>query len=478
MSLTGRLTVLAAGVSVFVAGYIYLYGNQPKPAVMLSSSDAVKVYLLDNGMKVLVQEDDRSNVVVSQVWYKVGASYEPEGKTGMSHVLEHMMFKGTPDYPSGQFSEIIALNGGRENAFTSKDYTAYFQRISSDRLELCLKLEADRMRNLVLDEAEFKKEVEVVKEERRLRTEDKPTSLTYEKFTATAFKTGSYHHPVIGWMEDLDAMTVADMRDWYNKWYAPNNATLVVSGNVKAEQVVELANKYFGRIDPQPVPEVADAIEQEQTEIRNIEVAIPAQISYLIMGYKVPSLTQANTPELKSDVYALEVLSGLLDGGNSARIMKNLVRGKEIASSAGASYNPYDRLNTIFLLSGLPSGKSNVAELKAALLAEIEKIKIELPDQVELDRVKAQVIAAKVYEKDSTFYQAMQLGILETTGLGWQRKDEYLEKVSAITPGQVQAVAIKYFTDATLTVAELKPLPMKNMKPARMKKAAGGRHAN
>lgn len=478
MNLTGRLTVILAGV-VLIAGasYFYWVNSEPAPAVMLSSTDSVKVYQLANGMKVLVQEDDRSSVVVSQVWYKVGASYEPKGKTGMSHVLEHMMFKGTPDYPSGKFSEIIALNGGRENAFTSKDYTAYFQRISSDRLELCLELEADRMKNLVLDEAEFKKEVEVVKEERRLRTEDKPTSLTYERFNALAFKTGAYHHPVIGWMDDLDNMTVTDMRNWYKKWYTPNNATLIVSGDVQAEQVVLLANKYFGTIEPQAVPKLQNKTEVVQSASRYLEVALPAQVPYLIMGYKVPSLTQANTAELDADVYALEVLAGLLDGGNSARLMKNLVRGREIASSASAGYNPYDRLNTVFLLSGLPSAKSNVVELKTALLNELEKLKLELPAQVELDRVKAQVIAANVYEKDSLFYQAMQLGILETTGLGWEKKDEYLEKISAITPEQVQAVAIKYFTEETLTVAELKPLPMDGME-RKASRSAGDRHGN
>ena len=455
-----RLIGIIAGVVLFVAAYIYFDQSKLEEPILLPSSEAVKVYQLANGLKVLVQEDDRASVVVSQIWYKVGASYEPEGKTGMSHVLEHMMFKGTPDYPSGEFSETIAINGGRENAFTSKDYTAYFQRIASDRLELCLELEADRMKNLVLAEAEFKKEVEVVKEERRLRTEDKPTSLTYERFNATAFKNGPYHHPVIGWMKDLDNMKVEDMRDWYNKWYAPNNATLIVSGDVKAEKVIELANQYFGRIKSQQIPEVAIQNEIPQQASRYIEVALPAQVPYVVLGFKVPSLTQAASAELKADVYALEVLSGLLDAGSGSRLTKNLIRGREIASSASAGYNPYDRLDTLFILSGLPAAKSNLSELKTALLEEVEKIKSELPSQAEIDRVKAQVIAASVYEKDSIFYQAMQLGILETTGLGWERKDEYLEKVSQVTPQQIQDVAIKYFIDQTLTIAELKPLPM------------------
>lgn len=472
-----RIIGVLAGVILFVAAYIFLEQTAPSEPVLLSSNDLVTVYQLSNGMKVLVQEDNRSNVVVSQVWYKVGSSYEPEGKTGMSHVLEHMMFKGTPDYPSGKFSEIIALNGGRENAFTSKDYTAYFQRIASDRLELCLQLEADRMTNLLLDEEEFKKEIEVVKEERRLRTEDKPTSLTYERFNATAYKTGAYHHPVIGWMQDLDNMTVDDMRDWYHKWYTPNNATLVINGDVKAEQVVKLANKYFGRLKAKPTPDPQLETDAPQQQRRYLEVALPAQVPYVLLGYKVPSLLQANTPELEADVYALEVLSGLLDGGNSSRLSKNLLRGDEIASSVGASYNPYDRLNTLFILSGLPSSKSNIDELKTALFNQLQAIKDLPPEQSEMERVKAQVIAADVYEKDSMFYQAMQLGILETTGLGWQRKDEYLQKVSAVTPEQVQAVAKKYFNDKTLTVTELKPLPMDAMKPAINSQNAGGRHA-
>ncbi|MGD8934475.1 MAG: pitrilysin family protein, partial [Gammaproteobacteria bacterium] len=193
--------------------------------------------VLKNGMKVIVQENRRAPVLVTQVWYKVGGSYEHDGITGISHVLEHMMFKGTSDIPEGKFSEIIAAHGGKENAFTSKDYTAYFQRISNDHLELCLSLEADRMRNLLLGEEAFSKEIEVIKEERRLRTDDKPTSLTYERFNAVAFTNNPYRQPIIGWMEDLETMEAEDLRKWYNTWYAPNNATLVVVGDVRAKEV-------------------------------------------------------------------------------------------------------------------------------------------------------------------------------------------------------------------------------------------------
>ncbi|MEW8429094.1 MAG: insulinase family protein, partial [gamma proteobacterium symbiont of Ctena orbiculata] len=195
---------------------------------------------LDNGMKVIVKQDRRAPIAVSQVWYKVGSSYESGGITGISHVLEHMMFKGTKNHPPGEFSRIIAANGGDENAFTGRDYTAYFQTMASDRLEVSFELEADRMRNLLLLDAEFAKEVEVVKEERRMRTEDKPQSLTYERFVAGAYESSPYRTPVIGWMADLDALEVDDLKVWYRKWYAPNNATLVVVGDVEPERVIQL----------------------------------------------------------------------------------------------------------------------------------------------------------------------------------------------------------------------------------------------
>jgi len=422
------------------------------------SADAeVKSFMLDNGMKILVKEDHRSPVVVSQVWYKVGGSYEYDGITGVSHALEHMMFKGTSNYRPGEFSEIIAANGGSENAFTGKDYTAYFQRIASDRLELCLKLEADRMRNLVIDEIEFKKEIEVIKEERRMRTDDRPTSLTYERFNAVAFLNSPYHQPIIGWMEDLNTMTVDNLRQWYETWYAPNNATLMVSGDVKAQHVFDLAEKYFGPLKTSVIPEVKSRIEVKQQGERRITVKAPAKVPYLMMGYKVPVLKTVSEPW---EAYALEVLAGVLDGGNSSRLSSSLVRDKEIASSAGAGYEMYSRQSGLFMLDGTPTKKSSMKKLEQALIQEIEKIKITAPSEKELDRVKAQVMAAAVYEQDSSFYQAMQLGILETVGLGWKVKQDYLREIQQISGKQVQAVAKKYLTAEQLTVALLDPLPI------------------
>jgi len=420
---------------------------------------AVQTRTLGNGMKILVLENHRAPVVVSQVWYKVGGSYEYDGITGVSHALEHMMFKGTDTYPAGQFSEIIAANGGSENAFTGKDYTAYFQRIASDRLELCLKLEADRMRNLILDENEFKKEIEVIKEERRMRTDDDPTALAYEHFNAVAYLNSSYHQPIIGWMDDLDAMTIDDLAQWYKTWYAPNNATLVVAGDVMAENVFALAEKYFAQLEPSVIPQLKSRTEVRQHGERRLSIKAPAKVPYLMMGYKVPVLKTAAQPW---EAYALEVLAGVLDGGDGSRITRHLVRGSEIASQAGAGYDLYNRQSSLFLLEGTPATNSTMEKLEAAMLTEVEKLRQQKPSDEELARVKAKVMSSAIYEQDSVFYQAMQLGILETINLGWEIKQDYMKNIQAVTADQVQAVAKKYLIRDTLTVAVLDPLPIEH----------------
>lgn len=423
----------------------------------------VHEYQLDNGMKLLVREDHRAPVVVSQVWYKVGASYEHNGITGVSHVLEHMMFKGTEKHGPGEFSRIIAENGGRENAFTSKDYTAYFQQLEASRLAVSFELEADRMRNLTLPEEEFQKERQVVIEERKLRTEDKPRSLTFEQFNATAFTASPYRHPTIGWMNDLNNLTVKDLEQWYRRWYAPNNAVLVVVGDVQPDKVYALAKKYFGRLSPSAIPELKPRIEPEQDGERRMVVRQPAELPYLIAGYHVPVLNNAD-PEWEA--YALEVLTGILSSGRSARLPARLVRGKQIAAGVSAGYDLYSRQDDLFILSGTPARGHDVTELEQALEQEIESLKNEPVSEQELERIKAQVVASDVYEKDSVFYQAMQMGILETVGLGWQTMEEYREKVNAVTAEQIQAVARKYLRQENRTVAILDPLPINGQAPA------------
>jgi zinc protease len=429
--------------------------------------------LMANGMKVIVREDHRAPVVVSQVWYKVGSGYEPSGITGISHVLEHMMFKGTDKYPPGEFSRIIAEQGGSENAFTGRDYTAYFQQLEKSRLPIAFELEADRMRNLLLLPEEFTKEIQVVMEERRMRTEDKPSSLTYEQFMATASLSGPYHHPIIGWMNDLENLTVDDLRAWYQRWYAPNNATLVVAGDVIPEEVFALAEKHFGRLKPSTLPAEKSMQDTSQRGERRITVKAPAKLPVLIMGYKTPTL---RTVEEQWKAYALEVLANILDGGDSARLSTELLRGSQIAASAGAGYDLTTRHDSLFTLEGIPAQGHTIAELEQALHKQVERLKNELVTQHELDRIKAQVTAAKVYELDSVFYQAMQIGTLETIGLDWRIADDYLKHINAVTAEQVRQVAREFLVNDQLTVAILEPQPIDNS--AAMAKGAshGSRH--
>ena len=423
----------------------------------------VHEFTLDNGLKLLVKEDHRAPVVVSQVWYKVGSSYEPEGMTGISHALEHMMFKGTKKHPPGEFSRIISANGGQDNAFTSRDYTTYFQTLEKSRLFISFELEADRMRGLTLPEEEFKKEIEVVMEERRLRTEDKPQSYTYEVAMATAFQTSPYRHPVIGWMSDLENMTATELRDWYIKWYAPNNATAVVVGDVSADEVYALAKKYFGPLPAGDKDEITMRPEVQQVGLKRVTVKRPAELPFLLMAYKAPTLkTAIEDPDRVPQwgPYALEVLIGILDGGNSARFASRLVRGEEIAAGVSADYDLVSRLDNLITVSGTPAQGKTVEQLEQSIRAEVEDLKSNLVTDEELERVKTQVVAYDIYEKDSMFYQALVIGTLETIGLSWQLADEYVEKVKAVTAEQVQAVAKKYLVDDHLSVATLDPQPL------------------
>ena len=421
---------------------------------LTSVGAAVHEKMLDNGLKVVVKEDRRAPVVTSQVWYKVGSADEYGGITGISHVLEHMMFKGTPKVPKGQFSEILAGVGARDNAFTSRDYTGYYQLLGSQFLTTSFELESDRMSHLTLDEKEFLKEIEVVKEERRLRTEDNPNALTYEQFNATAYNSSAYHNPVVGWMNDLDNMHIDDLKVWYDLWYAPNNATLVVVGDVEAEAVFQQAKQYFGDIPKRELTTRKPRIEPTQIGTRRVEVEAVAKLPYVLLGYKVPVL---NTIEDPREAYALSVLAGILDGGRSSRLSKRLVREQELAASAGAGYDLYAAQNNMFLFDGTPNEGVTIEKLEAAIYEEIEDLKNNLVSPQELKRVKAQVVAGEIYQQDSVQRQAYLIGILETVGLGWQALEEYADNINQVTAEDIRDVAAKYFIDERKTVAVLIP---------------------
>lgn len=430
----------------------------PAFCVSLSAQAETFEYQLDNGLKIVVQEDHRAPVVVSQVWYRAGALDEVNGKTGVAHVLEHMMFKGTKDVPAGQFSRLVAAAGGKENAFTAQDQTTYYQQLEKSQLPLSFKLEADRMANLNFSNEEFAKEIKVVMEERRWRTEDKPQSKVNEQFNSTIYHVHPYGRPVVGWMNDLENMTADDAREWYKNWYAPNNATLVVVGDVNAPDVLKLAKQYFGKVKPHALPARKPQVEPEQKGERRVVVKAQAKLPYVLMGFHVPALQDADKDV---EPYALEILAAVLNGNASARLNQNLVRESQIAVDVDAGYDMIQRgRHSIFVLDGTPSEGKTVADLEAALLQEIEKIKTSGVTEEELLRVKAQVIAGDVYQRDSMFYQAMQIGNLETAGFSWRLLKDYPAKLQAVTAQQVQAVAQKYFNKDNMTVATLDPQPI------------------
>ncbi len=432
-----------------------------------------KIYehTLSNGLKVVVDEDHRAPVVVQQIWYKAGSMDEVSGKTGIAHVLEHMMFKGTHAVPAGEFSKRIAAAGGRENAFTSNDYTAYFQQLHKSKLALAMRLEADRMHNLNLSASEFAKEIKVVMEERRWRTDDQASGMLQERMNAAIYLEHPYHHPVIGWMDDLEAMTVADAKDWYQRWYAPNNATLVIAGDVKASEVFGMAQHFYGKIAKHNLPMRRKLTEPPQVGIKRIVVKAPAELPQLIMSYRAPTISD---PSKDTEPYALEVLAGILNGNDSARLNKHLVREQQIASDVGAGYDSVARGPSVFTLEATPSTGKTVQEVEAALRNEIALLVKDGVSAEELQRVKVQVMAGEVYKKDSTFYRAMQIGQMESIGVGYQAIPVMLDKIQAVTAEQVQQAAQTVLQDDGLTVAVLDPQPLSD-KP---KRAEGNFHAH
>lgn len=431
-------------------------------------ADATTEFSLANGLRVIVKEDHRAPTVAHMVWYRAGSIDEFNGTTGVAHALEHMMFKGTATVGPGEFSRRVAAMGGRENAFTSKDYTAYFEQTEKSHLPELMALDADRMQHLKLSADEFAKEIQVVMEERRLRTDDQPRALLYEQLVATAFTANPYRRPIVGWMDDLQHMTVNDVRDWYRRWYAPNNALVVVAGDVDPQQVKAWAQKYYGAIPARALPERRPQNEPPQRGIKRISVKAPAENPYVVLAFKAPALRDV---EHDDDVYALQVLAAVLDGYDNARLTRELVHHQRVADSVDASYDGIGRGPQLFLLDGVPAQGVTPAQLETALRAQISDIAQHGVTDEELRRVKAQVVAGQIYKRDSVFGQAMEIGMNEIDGISWRQIDRMLERVKQVSAAQVQAVAQKYFGDDQLTVATLVPQPIDEA--TRQRRAAG-----
>jgi zinc protease len=429
------------------------------PAAAATATPGPQQFTLANGMTLIVQPDRRSPTAVQMVWVRVGSMDEVDGTSGVAHALEHMMFKGTKDIKPGEFSRRVAQLGGQENAFTTRDYTGYYQQIPVGSLEQIMKLESDRFAGNQWPDDEFKREIEVVKEERRLRTEDQPRALLGEQQNAAVFTASPYHRPVVGWMSDLDAMTPDDVREFHKRWYVPANAVLVVAGDVDIARVRAMAEKYYGRIPAHAVPTRKPRIEPVQRGIRRLEFKAPAEQAYVSLAYRVPQL--ANIDDANSDAWALVVLSAVLDGYAGARLDRALTQGPgRVADSAGAYSGFIGRGPQLFVLDGVPAAGKSAEVVEAALRAQMARVAKDGVGEAELARVKTQWVASETYKRDSVMAQARELGSNWVQGLPLDASERIVARLQAVTAAQVQAVAAKYFGDDQLTVATLRPLPL------------------
>jgi len=437
---------------VAVSLLIVLAFLSPLSAAATDPLAGVQERMLSNGLKVLLWEMPKAPVVTVQVWYRVGSRNEVMGRAGLSHMLEHMMFKGTEKYGKGVFSRTIRKNGGNDNAFTSQDYTAYFENLAADRVELALQLEADRMHGLLLDPKEFQLERDVVKEERRLRTEDDPQAYLVEQLFAQVFMVHPYHWPIIGWFSDLDAMTLDDLKSYYDTHYSPNNATLIVVGDIKADALMPTITRLFEGIPRGPNPPRQIVVEPEQHGERRVIVKRDAQVPFVMAGYRVPNYES-------DDSYALTILEAVLSHGKSARLYQSLIYDQKLALAVGAEYDFFQADPSLLYCFAVVRPGKKPEEVEAALYREIQRVQTTPPTEAELQRAKNQVEADFLFGNDSTFRQAMLLGQAETVGAGWRHVGAYLERIRSVGGADVQRVARRYLQPDNRTVGVLIPTP-------------------
>jgi zinc protease len=429
-------------------------------------------YSLQNGMTLIVRPDHRAPTAVHMLWVRVGSMDEVDGSSGVAHVLEHMLFKGTPTVKAGDFSRQVAALGGRENAFTSKDYTGYFQQIPANRLEQVMQLEADRFAHNQWSDEDFRKELEVVKEERRLRTEDNPHARLSEAMNAVLFTASPYRRPIVGWMSDLEALTPDDARAFFQRWYTPANAAVVVAGDVEPDAVYALAQKYYGGIAGHALPARKPRVEPEQGGLRRLDFKAPAEQASVTLAFKIPSFApgalDSETDADSNDALALTMLAAVLSGYDNARLDRALTQSDDhVADSAGAHCGLGARGPELCFLYGVPSAGKTAAQVEAALRAQVALVAKEGVQEAELQRVKNQWIASEIYKLDSVFNQGRILGTNWAIGLPIDADEKLIARLRKVTAAQVQAVAAKYFGDDALTVATLLPQPLDKVRRPR-----------
>lgn len=409
----------------------------------------VEEHTLKNGLKVLMEEDHKSPLVVFQIWYRVGSRDEMAGRSGASHLLEHMMFKGTPRHGSKELSRTVQRHGGTDNAFTSKDYTTYFQILPSDKVGLSVDFESDRMGSLSLDEEETVSERSVVMEERRMRSEDDPQTALYELTVAAAFKVHPYRRPVIGWMEDLSSIGRDDLLAHYRSFYCPGNAFIVIVGDIEPAKLLrEIETAFSGK---RPCRKRMNLVSPEppQQGMRRVYLRKEAELPFVLAAHHAPSIPD-------EDGYALDVLSVVLSGGKSGRLFRSLVYEKKLALNAAVDYGGTYRDPYLFILEATATPGTDVSALEVALIEEVETITASPPSDFELEKAKNQIEADFVMGQDSIFAQAMLIGRFEMLG-DWRLKDRYLEQIRRVSAADVSRVAKKYLTEDNRTVGVLIP---------------------
>lgn len=438
-----------------ILGFFCLYqpstsAAKPQPRQARTTIEST----LQNGLKVIIREDHRSPMVMTQIWYGVGSSDEVGNHLGISHVLEHMMFKGTTKVPNDEFTRLSRIYGGSVNAATSSNSTYYYQLYQKNYLALALELEADRMNHLVLRQADFDTEIKVVKEERRQRTDDNPRALALERFKWISYPTSTYRQPVIGYMKNLDQLQLDEVKQWYAKWYVPNNAVLVIVGDVDADQTLNLVKQYFSSIPSKPIPLRNNVMEYSDLGYRHLEAELAVQVPNLYLAWNVPSIATASNPQ---DAYTLAIIKNILDSGITSRLQRNLVREQKLLASASVSYELYNRGDSLFIISALPVNGISLDTIKSALLAEIEQLKTTPVSTEEINRVITRHIADLIYNQDDIAGQAKMIGTLEINGLSFQLIHQIPQYYQSVTPDDIQRVANTYLIHSNLASMYIQP---------------------
>lgn len=420
------------------------------PASVKAMDEQVTSFTLDNGMQVVVVQDDRAPVVTHMVWYKAGSADEPKGSSGVAHFLEHLLFKATDTLESGELSAVVSANGGRDNAFTSFDFTAYFQRVAADRLGLMMEMEADRMRNIRLTEQDIATERNVIIEERNQRTENNPRALFGEQMSAVQYHNHRYGVPIIGWMHEMEALDMDDAISFYNTYYYPNNAILVVSGDVTPQEVERLANEHYGPIPANPdLPERLRTEEPPQTAERRLYFR-DARVSqpYVSRSYLAPERDPGN----QKTAAALTVLAEVLGGGQTSYLTEKLQFEQQKAVYSGSFYRGTSLDDTTFDVVIVPTPGVSLEEAESALDTAIEQFMVDGVTDEQLDRIKMQVRASEIYARDDVSGIANRYGRALSSGLTVADVQAWPDILQSITRDDVMAAAKLVFDrDASVT---------------------------